>query len=172
MLSPPTCVGLRYGLSELNLEVFLGSVGSTTSGLTATASRLSVKSVRICLVTPPTRLHHHPTGGWPTLLRHPVAHSNRYGNINPFPISYAFPPRLRGRLTLGRLTLPRKPWAYGEQVSHLFYRYSCQHNHFSAVHHSLRDGFTPQRTLPYRPLARSRSFGAMLSPDTFSARGH
>ncbi len=28
----------------------------------------------------------------------------RYGNINPFPIDYAFQPRLRGRLTLSRLT--------------------------------------------------------------------
>jgi hypothetical protein len=29
----------------------------------------------------------------------------RYGNINPFPIDYAFQPRLRGRLTLGKITL-------------------------------------------------------------------
>ena len=28
----------------------------------------------------------------------------RYGNINPFPIDYAFRPRLRGRLTLGKIT--------------------------------------------------------------------
>ena len=28
----------------------------------------------------------------------------RYGNINPFPIGYAFQPRLRGRLTLGKIT--------------------------------------------------------------------
>ena len=29
----------------------------------------------------------------------------RYGNINPFPIDYAFQPRLRGRLTLGKIAL-------------------------------------------------------------------
>ena len=29
----------------------------------------------------------------------------RYGNINPFPIDYASQPRLRGRLTLGKITL-------------------------------------------------------------------
>ena len=29
----------------------------------------------------------------------------RYGTINPFPISYAFRPRLRGRLTLGKIAL-------------------------------------------------------------------
>ena len=28
----------------------------------------------------------------------------RYGNINPFPIDYASQPRLRGRLTLGKIT--------------------------------------------------------------------
>ena len=28
----------------------------------------------------------------------------RYGNINPFPIGYAFQPHLRGRLTLGKIT--------------------------------------------------------------------
>ena len=55
--------------------------------------------------------------------------TTRYGNINPFPIDYAFLPRLRGRLTLLRLTLSRKPWTFGERVSHPLYRYSCQHSH-------------------------------------------
>ena len=96
-----------------------------------------------------------PTAGWPTLLRPPIAHTNRYRNINLFPIGYAFQPRLRGRLTLGRLPLPRKPWAYGERVSHSFYRYSCQHNHFSTVHHTLRCSFNPKRTLPYRSSLRT-----------------
>ncbi len=51
-------------------------------------------------------------------------------NINVVPIDYAFPPRLRGRLTLLRLTLSRNPWSFGERVSHPLYRYSCQHSHF------------------------------------------
>ena len=55
---------------------------------------------------------------------------NWYRNINLFPIDYAFPPRLRGRLTLRGLTLLRKPWNFGESVSHTLYRYSCQHSHF------------------------------------------
>jgi hypothetical protein len=42
----------------------------------------------------------------------------RYGNINPLSISYAFRPRLRSRLTLGGLTCPRKPWAFGEGDFH------------------------------------------------------
>ena len=55
--------------------------------------------------------------------------TTRYRNINLFPIDYAFLPRLRGRLTLLRLTLSRKPWTFGERVSHPLYRYSCQHSH-------------------------------------------
>ena len=65
--------------------------------------------------------------------RRPLTRSvttTRYRNINLFPIDYAFLPRLRGRLTLLRLTLSRKPWTFGEGVSHPFYRYSCQHSHF------------------------------------------
>ena len=50
--------------------------------------------------------------------------------MNPFPIDYAFRPRLRGRLTLGRLPLPRKPSAFGGQVFHLSFRYSYRHPPF------------------------------------------
>ena len=82
-----------------------------------------------------------PTPGLPTFLRPSIARIYKYVNINTFPISYAFQPRLRFRLTLGRLPLPRKPWVYGERVSRPFYRYSCQHNHFSTVHHTLRYDF-------------------------------
>ena len=55
-------------------------------------------------------------------------------NINVVPIDYAFRPRLRGRLTLLRLTLSRNPWSFGEGVSHSLYRYSCQHSHFPYLH--------------------------------------
>ncbi len=56
--------------------------------------------------------------------------STRFRNFNLIPIGYAFQPRLRGRLTLRRLALRRKPWTFGESVSHTLYRYSCQHSHF------------------------------------------
>ena len=85
----------------------------------------------------------NPLSGLPTVLRPFIARTHKYKTINLFPISYAFQPCLRNRLTLGRLPLPRKPWVYGEQVSHLFYRYSCQHNHFSTVQHTSRYTFTP-----------------------------
>ena len=112
-----------------------------------------------------------PTASAPILLRPSIAHLYKYRNINLFPIGYTFQSLLRGRLTRGRLPLPRKPWAYGEQVSHLFYRYSCQHNHFSAVQHASRHTFNQQRTLSYHQhKVLIRSFGTMLSPVTFSAQ--
>ncbi len=109
-------------------------------------SPLGVMKERICLSLPPTGLNRdvqHPDGlpfcVPPSLKRSP----RRCRNINLLPIDYAFRPRLRGRLTQGRLALPWKPWAYGEQVSHLFYRYSCQHQLFSLVHRTSRSDFYP-----------------------------
>src|SRR5690606_31736572 len=64
--------------------------------------------------------------------------TTRPTNINVVPIDYACLPRLRGRLTLLRLTLSRNPWSFGERVSHPLYRYSCQHSHFRYLQHSSR----------------------------------
>ena len=103
-----------------------------------------------------------PTREWPTPLR-PPSHSHPangtskirwYRNINLFSIAYAFRPRLRDRLTLSRLALLRKPWAYGVPVSHRHYRYSCQHGHFCSVHLSFRSSFSLNRTLPYHHVRR------------------
>ena len=87
------------------------------------------------------------------------------GNIHPVPIDYAFRPRLRGRLTLRRLTLRRNPWTFGEGVSHTLYRYSCQHSHFPYLH-------GPSQVPLHRPRERSatahqrctQSFGSWLEP--------
>lgn len=106
---------MRYGSRDLNLEAFLGSRGSTASGLAPTDSCLG-SSPRICLRSIPTHLHRIPKTGLSTILRPFFAQSHKYRIINPFPISYAFQPGLRVRLTLGRLPLPRKPWIYGEYV--------------------------------------------------------
>lgn len=44
------------------------------------------------------------------------------GIFNLIPITYAFLPQLRVRLTQGRRALPWKPWVYGEADSHCLYR--------------------------------------------------
>ena len=64
------------------------------------------------------------------------------------PIDYAFPPRLRGRLTLRRLALRRNPWSFGESVSHTLCRYSCQHSHFRYLQPVSRLTFTGLRNAP------------------------
>ena len=59
-----------------------------------------------------------------------------WGNIHPLPIGYAFRPRLRSRLTLGGLTFPRKPCAFGGWASHPSCRYSFRHTHSISLHRS------------------------------------
>ena len=113
MLYLPTCVGLRYGRPTVYLEGFLVSVGSATSipndlGITP---RGGLKAGPADLPTGPPYgfAPGRPTPGWPTLLRHPIAPIERYGNVDPLPITYAFRPRLRGRLTLSGVAFLRKP---------------------------------------------------------------
>src|SRR5439155_22248080 len=77
---------------------------------------------------------------------------NRY--INLWSLAYACRPRLRDRLTLGGLTFPRKPCAFGEQVFHLLYRSSCRHYLFRFVQPSSRSTFNLSRN-PHLPLSRS-----------------
>ena len=57
-------------------------------------------------------------------------------NINRVPIGYALGPRLRTRLTLGGLTFPRKPCAFGGRASHPSCRYSFRHAHSTPLHGS------------------------------------
>jgi hypothetical protein len=116
----------------------------------------------------------HPSPGWPTLLRPPFAQTPTwwYRNINLFPIDYAFRPRLRDRLTLRGLTLLRKPWAYGDKVFHLVYRYSCQHTLFCFLQRLSRDTFAGGQNAPLPPPSKWRSIASVLcfSPVTFSAQ--
>ena len=136
-------------------------------------TRVSALPRRICLSELPTCLHRdiqHPACLSSCVSPSRVHTSTRI--INSFPISYAFQPCLRGRLTLGRLPLPRKPRVYGEQVFYLFYRYSCQHNHFPSVHRALRLDFCQMGTLPYHFPREIQSFGIILSPVTFSAQNY
>ena len=113
ILTPPTCVGLRYDHQINSLEAFLGSLGSTSLYPKRVPHHLSVLNKRADLPTLSTyQLESgHPSPEWSTRLRPPITQMPIwwYRNINLFPIAYAFRPQLRGRLTLRRLTLLRKP---------------------------------------------------------------
>ena len=118
-------------------------------------------------------------GGWghfslhhPYRLRPSWAPLGKGRNINRHSIGYAFRPHLRVRLTLRGLALRRKPWAYGDQDSHLVYRYSSQHNHLDAVQKSLPSSFSRHPTLPYPAIVPAGTVAAKasvyrLSPDYF-----
>ena len=157
-----------------SIEAFLGSLIRVNLRAQSSIHHLSVLGTWICLRSPPTGLdlvNQHESDL--SLLRHPIAQTlySRYRNIDLFSIVYVFRPRLRVRLTLSGLTFLRKPWVYGEQVFHLFYRYSCRHNLFRYVHHSLQSSFIRIRNAPLPPL-RARSFGAGLESRSLSAQNH
>ena len=89
------------------------------------------------------------TVGSPDSLRPSITPTRWYRNINLSSIDYAFRPRLRFRLTPGGRTFPGKPWVFGDQNSHLVFRYSCLHGHLYALHLSSHFGFNADTTLFY-----------------------
>src|SRR5215207_9148642 len=104
--------------------------------------------------------------GWPTLLRPSIAQTLRSWcrNVHLLSIAYDFRPRLRSRLTLGRLTLPRNPWAFGGQVSRLSL---VTHASILSPDTSTADSrrrFTRYRMLPYHSKLslEVRGFGKRL----------
>ena len=79
-------------------------------------------------------------------------------------ISYAFRPRLRHRLTLSGLTFLRNPQTYGDQGSHLVFRYLCWQSLFQPLQPSFRSTFNGTGMLSYHILADIRNFGIVLEP--------
>jgi hypothetical protein len=108
----------------------------------------------------------------------PLTHRRR--TLHLLSIAYAphdGRPRLRSRLTLGRLPLPRNPQAFGVTGSHSQLRYSFRHSHFGSLHQRSRSGFTatPERsptTAQGSRLTQSAASVLCLSPGTLSAQGH
>ena len=105
LLASPTCVGLRYGqLQSWSAKLFSAAcVSHSLRGLaTPSASVLDYPSGFADRETSTTLQRNPPPASDPasaSLLRLVTAYS-WYGNVDPFPITYAFRPRLRDRLTL------------------------------------------------------------------------
>ena len=99
----------------------------------------------------PTGLHRHfhssadLTFSVPSLAQ---TLQNRCRNIHLLAIDYDFRPRLRTRLTQGGRTWPWNPWGFGDEDSHLIYRYSRQHTHFQDLHGSSRYRFAGDWNAP------------------------
>ena len=87
------------------------------------------------------------------------------------PIDYAFRPRLRGRLTLIRFTLIRKPWAFGEHEFNVFYRVLMPASSFLFPPVLLTNKpSTVNRTLSYHFASEVLSFGILLESRLLWAR--
>jgi len=110
----------------------------------------------------------------------PSPHAHGCRTIHLLAIAYAPPnrrPRLRTRLTLGRLPLPRNPQACGVGGSHTqLIRYSFRHSRFGSLHAGSRWRFlaTPERSPTTHPPRGDASAASVccLSPATLSAQGH
>ncbi len=118
ILSPPTCVGLRYGRC-------LRNSGFSRHPLSALRYFPSLRVTRLSFAEgfsfPPSRAL-APVFSFPARasgMRPRSSDRPRYWNLNQFSVGYAFRPRLRSRLTRGRSALPRKPWTFGRKDSHL-----------------------------------------------------
>jgi|UniRef100_A0A0P6E9T9 hypothetical protein len=100
MLYLTTCVGFEYGRQYLKLRGF--SWKRSVNSFTTVVARLVSQNIgnRICLIPLPTHFHMDYQRHACLAFSVPPSQYCRYGNINPFPIDYAFLPRLRGRLTL------------------------------------------------------------------------
>ena len=137
---------------QVSLEAFLDSVGSAASGRSpfppghASAFRYADLPAH-----QPTRFYRNYQS--PACLPSCVTPSLR--RLTPvleyLPVVHLLRsmPRIRSRLTLGRRSLPRNPYAFGGMDSHHSFRYSYQHSHFPEVHRSFQNDFSPQGTLPY-----------------------
>ena len=120
------------------------------------------------LLKPATNQPAHLTFSVPTAIQ---THDLRCRNINLLSIDYAFLPRLRSRLTPGGKSWPGKPWAYGEYVSHIFYRYSCQHLLLKSLHNVLSIMLHSYlQCSPTTHKSESAASVPVLSPGTSSAQ--
>ena len=120
------------------------------------------------LLKPATNQPAHLTFSVPTMTQ---THDLRCRNINLLSIDYALLPCLRSRLTPGGKSWPGKPWAYGEYVSHIFYRYSCQHLLLKSLHNVLSIMLHSYlQCSPTTHYCESAASVPVLSPGTSSAQ--
>ena len=125
---PPTCVGLRYGHQDfIGHEVISWQCGPSSFPRAVALGCLLPLTLRnrdlprSIIGLQVWRANHTAPEPFPPAS--PLGlHPGGGGILTPLPIPYAFRPQVRGRLTLGGRTFPRKPWAYGGRDSHPPYR--------------------------------------------------
>ena len=102
-----------------------------------------------------------------SLLRLHIAMQGSTGILTRSAIGLAFRLILRTRLTPGRLTLPGKPWSFGESASHTLYRYLYLHLLFQKLQKRSSSPFNAVGMLPYRYFMYPAASVADLIPDYY-----
>ena len=131
--------------NRCSLADFLGSLVTSAVGLPRGGLRtlgLQIRT-RICL-RPSAPKPFNPLfrqGAAVSLLRLHIARLVSNGILTVSSIGLAVRLILRTRLTLGRLTSPRKPWSCGGGASHPPYRYLYLHLPFQTLQSASRHAF-------------------------------
>ncbi len=118
ILSPPTCVGLRYGYSMSNSGFSRHAPWMLRYFLSLRVTALGLPGGFACLAPLPLAPG-FPFPAHPSRMRPHSSVMLQYRNINLLSIGYAFRPRLRPRLPQSRSALLWKPWVFGRKDSHL-----------------------------------------------------
>ena len=118
ILSSSTCVGLRYGYAMSHSGFSWHMLFGLRYLKFAPRYGTGLMHGFSCTSPPPLV----PVFPFPAPALHMRPHSSvmtQYRNLHLLSIGYAFRPRLRPRLTRGRSALPRNPWIFGLEDSHL-----------------------------------------------------
>ena len=121
-------------------------------------------------ISPPVLAPVFPFPAHTFLLCPHISDISQYRNFNLLSIGYVFRPRLRSRLTRGRSALPRNPWIFGQEDSHLFL---ATHSGILSSQRSTapyRYSFSALTMLLYQCINTFLSFGGVFEPRTFSAQ--
>ena len=156
------------------LADFLGSLITRTIAPPEGFAYCHVRlGMRICLhPSTPTRFNaQFRLGAAVSLLRPRVAIPASDGILTVSSIGFAVRLILRARLTPGRLTLPGKPWPFGERASHPLYRYLYLHLLFHTLQRGSSPAFNASGMLPYQQFTLFRGFGGRFYTRLLSTRG-
>ena len=170
ILSPSTCVGLRYGCVMSDSGFSRRALLALPYFKIRCASRPRADSGGFASPGPASLARGFPFRAGASRARPHSSVMAQYRNLNLLPVGYGLRPRLRPRLTQGGSALPWKPWIFGPGDSH-----PCLATH---------SGILPARTStasseaassmrPCSPTMQSDcipGFGGAFQPRTFSAR--
>ena len=154
-----------------SLADFLGSMVTSAVGLPRRARRTVGSQLEgwICLpLSQPTPFNlQFRLQAAVSLLRLHVTRTVSNGILTVSSIGLASRLILRTRLTLGRLTLPRKPWSCGEGASHPLYRYLYLHLLFQTLQNTSRYAFSADWNAPLPTISGPTASVTGFIPDYY-----